>query len=123
MALANPATMVMLSNAFARRCGSNQDTTTAKAGSYNTIAEVRPTPMSTAYNWIRLDTCDQARSRPVAEIEPTVIRARAPWRSSHRPTGTAMTAPARIDAVSAPVTVVVEVCNVVAMGRRSTAKA
>jgi hypothetical protein len=33
MVLANPATTMTASTAFARRCGSNQETTMARAGS------------------------------------------------------------------------------------------
>ena len=51
-------------------------------------------------------TCDQASEQGGAGSEPAVISARPPWRSSHRPTGTATAAAARTEAVSAPVTAV-----------------
>ncbi|TWJ20988.1 hypothetical protein JD76_01088 [Micromonospora endolithica] len=61
-------------------------------------------------------TWDQAIRSAVAVIEPTVISARPPWWSSHRPTGMATRAPARTEAVSAPVTAVVDAPRLAAMG-------
>jgi hypothetical protein len=68
-------------------------------------------------------TWDQATTSAVAATEPVVINARPPWRSSHRPTGTATAAPASTEAVSAPVTVAVLACSAPAIGWSSTAKA
>lgn len=66
-------------------------------------------------------TWDQAISSAVAVIEPTVMRARPPWWSSHLPTGMAISALARTLAVSAPVTAVVEAPRLAAMGVSRTA--
>ncbi len=123
MVLANPATTIMPSSAFDRRAGSNQETMTAKAGSYSAIAMATPRPANTRYSCQTVCTCDQATSSPAPAIEPVVIRARPPCRSSHRPTGIAMAAQARIAVVSAPVTAVVEVCRSAAIGWSRTAKA
>lgn len=68
-------------------------------------------------------TWDQAIRSAVAVIEPMVMRARPPCRSSHLPTGTAITAPARTLAVSAPVTAVVDASRLAAMGPSRTAYA
>lgn len=80
-------------------------------------------PASTAYNWTTFPTCDQATTRAVASTEPVVMRPRPPWRSSHRPTGTAQAAPASTATVIAPVTAVAEAWSVAAIGCSSTAKA
>jgi hypothetical protein len=79
-------------------------------------------PTSTAYSSATVCTRDQAATRTVAATDPVVINARPPWRSSHRPTGTAITAPASTEAVNAPVTAVVEACRPAAIGCSSTAK-
>ncbi len=68
---------------------------------------------------IRLNTT----SSSTPAVEAAVMRARAPCRSSHRPTGTARAAPVRTLAVNAPVTAVVEACRSTASGVRRTAKA
>jgi hypothetical protein len=82
---------------------------------------VIPIPIMTAYSCSMVWTWDQTISRAVAVIEPAVIRARPPWWSSHRPTGIAARAPARTLAVRAPVTAVVEVPRVAAIGASRTA--
>jgi hypothetical protein len=56
-------------------------------------------------------------------MPPVTSRARPPCRSSHRPIGTASSAPVSTLAVNAPVTVVVEVCRSAASGVSSTANA
>ncbi len=96
---------------------------TANAASYNTHALTRPIPIHTAYRASTVWTWDQARSSRVPAMEPPVIRARPPWRSSHRPTGTAAAAEASTEAVNAPATMVVLVCRAAAMGMRKTANA
>ena len=78
-------------------------------------------PIHTAYRVARVCTVDSRTSRTVPAAEPVVISARPPWRSSHRPTGTAAAAPARVAAVSAPVIAVVEACRSWASGASSTA--
>src|SRR5215212_250896 len=87
MVEAKPATTVMASSAVERRAW-NQVTTTAKAGSYRTIAEVTPIPANTTYSSNVDETRDQPATRSVAARDPAVMRARPPCRSSHRPTGT-----------------------------------
>src|SRR2546423_11650527 len=61
-------------------------------------------------------TWDQATTSAVAAQEPVVIRARPPWRSSHRPTGTAIAAPASTEAGNAPVTVAGRARRAAALG-------
>src|SRR5690242_12229652 len=123
MVLANPATTIIPRMARARRAGSNQETMTAVAGSYNAIAMAIPRPANTRYNCQTALTRDQAMSRAAPAAEPVVINPRPPWRSSHRPTGTAAAAQARIAVVNAPVTVAGPAPRSAAIGWSRTANA
>jgi hypothetical protein len=73
--LANPATKVTASRAFARRTGLVTATMTAKAGSYRTMADAMPMATNTAYSWTAVWTCDQHSTAVAPSTEPTVISA------------------------------------------------
>jgi hypothetical protein len=123
MVLAKPATTIIARIARARRFASNQETMTAVAGSYKAMAMATPRPANTRYSCQTAVTRDQATSSATPPAEPSVINARPPCRSSHRPTGTAAAAQARTAVVRAPVTAAGLACRSAAIGCSRTAKA